>query len=712
MIKKASFLLIRQKSINSRSFISIDGTCILLYAEHVKDECELFNVVLEGEMREYHVAKNGCDKANGSKETPFFTIGRAALVAEPGDHVIVHEGTYRESVSPCMGGRNEREPIIYEAAHGEKVIIKGSEVIKDWLPVEGSVWKVTIPDSFFGNWNPYREEISGDWLIYPKGRSVHVGDVYLNGRSFYEASSFESLLNPEKRIYGISAPWLGFREELADPEGSLFQWYAVAGDEETVIYADFRGADPNVECVEINVRKTCFYPEKTGINFITVRGFEFAHAACPWAPPTADQPGMVGPHWAKGWIIEENVLHDAKCSAISLGKEESTGHNLCTRTHRKPGYQYQMEAVFEALQKGWSKELIGSHIVRGNTIYDCGQNGIVGHMGCIFSTIENNHIYRIGRKYEFFGHEIAAIKLHAAIDTQIIHNCIHDCQLGTWLDWQAQGARLSRSIYFRNGRDLFVEVTHGPLTIDHNIFLSNYWFDYVAQGTAFVHNMVLGCISRNDEPVRTTPYHFPHTTAVHGTAFVYGGDDRWYQNVFVGGAKWYPGPVDPDPFFVSGAKDFCKEDHSGTANYNGSPVSLDEYIERVTAHGNEDLEMFIPEMDPVYIDRNVYLNHASPFNKEEAFLTCTADPQVQVYEEADGFWLSFSVPEEMISMQTAVITSAGLGTTRITEGGYENPDGTDICFDEDLNGIRVKRDTPLPGPLEGLHPGENRVRVW
>ena len=80
MIKKASFLLIRQKSINSRSFISIDGTCILLYAEHVKDECELFNVVLEGEMREYHVAKNGCDKANGSKETPFFTIGRAALV--------------------------------------------------------------------------------------------------------------------------------------------------------------------------------------------------------------------------------------------------------------------------------------------------------------------------------------------------------------------------------------------------------------------------------------------------------------------------------------------------------------------------------------------------------------------------------------------------------------------------------------------------------
>ena len=39
-----------------------------------------------------------------------------------------------------------------------------------------------------------------------------------------------------------------------------------------------------------------------------------------------------------------------------------------------------MEAVFRALKIGWSKEKIGSHIIRNNVIYDCGQNGIVGHM--------------------------------------------------------------------------------------------------------------------------------------------------------------------------------------------------------------------------------------------------------------------------------------------------------------------------------------------
>ena len=114
----------------------------------------------------------------------------------------------------------------------------------------------------------------------------------------------------------------------------------------TEIYANFHGKNPNEELTEINVRKYCFYPDKTGRNYITVRGFEMAQAATTWAPPTADQPGLLGCNWSKGWIIENNRIHDSKCSGISIGKEASTGHNLCTETHRKPGYQYQMEAVF------------------------------------------------------------------------------------------------------------------------------------------------------------------------------------------------------------------------------------------------------------------------------------------------------------------------------------------------------------------------------
>lgn len=144
-----------------------------------------------------------------------------------------------------------------------------------------------------------------------------------------------------------------------------------------------------------------FFPEKTGVNYITVKGFELAHAATTWAPPTSFQLGIIGPNWSKGWIIEENVIHDSKCSAVCLGKETVTGDELSFKTHKKSGYQYQLEAVFKARQLGWSKDTVGSHIVRNNEIYNCGQNAIVGHMGCIFSKIYGNHIYNIGTKHEF-----------------------------------------------------------------------------------------------------------------------------------------------------------------------------------------------------------------------------------------------------------------------------------------------------------------------
>ncbi|NLG03361.1 MAG: DUF1565 domain-containing protein, partial [Clostridia bacterium] len=483
----------------------------------------------------YHVAVTGNDKWEGTKENPFQTISKAAKIAEVGDRVIVHEGTYREWVKPEHKGYSNTKRIVYEAAKGEKVIIKGSEVVKDWTLIEGTVWKAEVDNTVFGDYNPYAEALDGDWLIYPVDYKLHAGDVYLNGKSLYEAADFEELKNPRMRTNGYAAPWTNHPEPLLHPEDSVYQWMAQVGEKTTVIYANFQDQNPNEECIEINVRKCCFYPEKTGVDYITVRGFEIAQAACPWAPPTADQPGMLGPHWAKGWIIEDNILHDAKCSAISLGKEASTGHNLCTRRHRKPGYQYQMEAVFRAKQIGWDKETIGSHIVRNNIIYDCGQNGIVGHLGCIFSTIENNHIYNIAKKHEYFGYEIAGIKLHAAIDVQIIHNHIHNCSLGTWLDWQAQGTRVSKNLYHANDRDFFIEVTHGPCMVDHNIFASEYSFDNVAEGTAYIHNLCCGTMRKEACLDRATPYHFPHSTDVAGVSLVYSGDDRIYQNIFLGG---------------------------------------------------------------------------------------------------------------------------------------------------------------------------------
>ena len=437
---------------------------------------------------------------------------------------------------PPRGGSSDQRRITYEAAPGDHVVITGAEQVTGWEQVEGSVWRVSVPDSLFGSFNPFAEEIVGDWIVYPEKDSPkkHLGDVYLNGRSFYEVLSQQEVSDPPRRTEVVDN-WTGMPDRVRDPEQTRYVWYAEVGEGSTTIWANFQGADPNTELVEINVRRSVFYPTEHHIDFITVRGFELAQAACPWTPPTADQPALIGPNWARGWIIEDNVIHDAKCSAVSLGKEASTGHNYATTRGDKPGYQYQLESVFAARHIGWDKEHVGSHIVRRNEIYDCGQNGIVGHLGCVFSTIEDNHIYRIALKREFYGYEIGGIKLHAAIDVVISHNRIHDCSLGTWLDWQTQGTRITRNVFYNNNRDLFVEVSHGPYLVDHNILASAVSFESFSQGGALVNNLLCGTLRWEPVIDRATPYHVPHSTQVAGYAVIYGADDRYVGNVFLGG---------------------------------------------------------------------------------------------------------------------------------------------------------------------------------
>ena len=232
----------------------------------------------------------------------------------------------------------------------------------------------------------------------------------------YEAVSLESVINPV--VY----------QESWDPDFTVYQWYTRQEGGYTEIYANFQGADPNQETVEINVRRNCFYPDKTGVNYITLSGFTVKQAATTWAPPTAYQEGMIGPHWSKGWIIEDCEVSDSRCSGISLGKYlQPNNENKWSTKFLKDGTQTERDAICQAQVEGWSKETIGSHIVRRCNIHDCGQTGIVGHLGGVFSVIEDNHIHHINNKQDLAGAEIGGIKMHAAIDVMIRRN--HFCQI-------------------------------------------------------------------------------------------------------------------------------------------------------------------------------------------------------------------------------------------------------------------------------------------
>ena len=110
----------------------------------------------------YYVDVNAGEAGDGSWQTPFRSIQRAAELARPGDEILVAPGTYREYVDPAFGGTAD-SPIVYRAQVPGKAVISGAEVVDSWQHFEGDTWKAVLPNAMFGAFNPYREQVTGDW---------------------------------------------------------------------------------------------------------------------------------------------------------------------------------------------------------------------------------------------------------------------------------------------------------------------------------------------------------------------------------------------------------------------------------------------------------------------------------------------------------------------------------------------------------------------
>jgi alpha-N-arabinofuranosidase len=588
---------------------------------------------------EFHVAPSGKDSDPGTQAAPLRTIQHAADLAQPGDVITVHEGVYRERIAPPRGGESGAKRIVYQAATGEKVEIKGSEPVKNWVKVQDDVWKVTIPNAFFGAFNPYSDLIRGDWFN-ARGRQHHTGAVYLNGEWLAEARKLDDVLKPV---------------------GATPLWFGEVDKENTTISAQFKGVNPNEQLVEINVRRTVFYPEKPGMNYITVRGFAMRHAATPWAPPTAEQVGLIGTHWSKGWIIENNVVSHSVCSGIALGKHGDKWDN--TSANSAEGYVKTIERG-HAYAIAWTKENIGGHVVRNNTISHCEQAGIVGSLGAAFSTVTGNTIHDIHVRQLFSGAEMAGIKFHAAIDTEISRNHIYRTCRGLWLDWMAQGTRVTANLFHENqSEDLFVEVNHGPFLVDNNIFLSPTAVLDMSEGGAYVHNLMAGRILLRPELGRLTPFHKAHSTEVAGLRNVPGGDDRYYNNLFV--------------------------ERGDLGQYDGA-------------------------RSPVWMDGNVFSKGAKPSKHEkEPLVKPEFDPALKLAEKADGFYLEVKFDKAWAGERTRkLVTTELLGRAALPNLPYERPDGTPIRVDTDYFGKSRNETNPAPGPFENAGTGPLVLKVW
>lgn len=646
--------------------------------------------------------REGC----GTREMPFRWINDAARIARPGDEVIVAPGIYRESVDPIFAGEADAR-IVYRSQEPLGALITGAEEIKNWEPYQGNTWVCRVDNGVFGGYNPYTTIVGGDWYFAPLVR--HTGAVYLNDRQLYETETLEECLRGE--VYAPS--W--------EPEWSVYKWYTCQEGHQTVIYANFQGKNPNEEKVEINVRRNCFMPSKTGVNYITFSGFRVSKAATTWAPPAAYQDGMIGPHWSKGWIIEDCDISGSKCCGISLGKYlDPENDHYFTRKHVKSPTQMERDAVCRGQYHGWLKEKVGGHIVRRCKIHHCEQTGIVGRMGAVFSLIEDNEIYNINNMQQLGGAEIAGIKLHAAIDVVMRRNHIHHCTMGIWCDWQAQGTRISQNLLHDNNppesvpsakggmmsQDVFVEVSHGPTLIDNNIMLSRASLRLAAQGVACVHNLMLGAftavgggtdmtVNGINQP-RYTPYHIRHRTEVAGFMTILHGDNRIYNNIFVQNWPVTQTEVKQDMGFM-----MADNQTVGTGVFDEYPT-YEDWIAHFDLDKPADMrkltEYHFAHL-PVWIDGNAYFNGAVSWKKEEHALIDGEHPvRVQLEKRDGGYFLNTNLYEFMGDFRDGVITSDGLGYAFEPEQRFEDPDGTAISFDRDYAGNH-RGPAPLPGPF-------------
>ncbi|NWK57561.1 right-handed parallel beta-helix repeat-containing protein [Verrucomicrobiaceae bacterium N1E253] len=744
---------------------------------------------------DYHVSKDGADGNPGTKAAPFKTISKAAVVARAGDSVTVHAGIYRERVDPMRGGSSDDKRIVYQAAVGEEVVITGSEVIKDWKEVRDGVWRVRLPNDFFGSFNPFADVIGGEWFIQ-KGHLRHAGMVYLNGVWMDEAASlgqvFESgrgksvagaialggqtsaypgkvvAKTQEQELYrtcrygmkgyqikvphgnysvtlkfnepyykkagqrvfdvklegdkvlsnldifaraggfaayeqsfdgvkvadgvldlefvdrvsmacisGIEISGKDFSKKLncGGPAWKDYQkdaggrkpaarpkWRASVGAETTTIWVQFNDVNPNEERVEINVRQSVFYPSEPGRNYITVRGFVMRHAATPWAGAMSEQVGLLGTHWSKGWIIEDNQISHSMNTGITLGRYDLASFDMDMPEATAPGF---VESCELALKHGWSKENIGSHLVRNNHISHCEKNGIHGSLGGVFSVIEGNTICDIAARSWLNGHDIAGLKLLASNDCLIRNNHIYRCSGagGIWLDWMAQGTRVSGNFLHDNSRDIYMEVNHGPYLLDNNLFLSKSSLTDWSQGGAYAHN-VFGGLIRVKKEKRETPYFVPHELEQMRLSNIQHKDARFHNNLFFG--------------------------FKGLSVFNG----MSENLQSVG---------------------NVYLGGATPSSVDQGQIVETQwKSGVSITEEKGGeWWLELPVqPEWIRSKKRALITSEVLGKAKIPNAAYVQADGTPYALDTDYLGMKRKTENPAPGSFRFGSGKTLRVKVW
>ena len=416
----------------------------------------------------WQVSKNGND---ASTTGPFLTINKAAQVAQPGDSVIVRAGEYREWVKPARGGSSESARIVYKAAPGEVVEIKGSERVTTWVSQGNGVWKADLADAFFAGYNPFSYTLEGKYpgeggQYITSGQWCHLGEVYLDGQIFME------------------------KQSLGEVQSTQKTWYTSRSGTTQTIYANFGTANPNTQLAEVNAREGIFGSSSvtSGINYVTVDGFRMSQSADAWKPPyTGGVSYAVIYPTGNNWIIRNCNIKYGKMRGMCLdGGSQNT-------------------------------------IVRDNVITECGVGGITGS-SAHGSIISGNWISDIHGSRPYGGDEHGCVKFNTTRNVTICGNVLRKMIAPTqgrtiMCDYNGDGWRITGNVLTEATETLIYWLQNNfssssAIVVDNNVFIGSpysgtqvyYVHNLYGQGggSASGNNIVLGALTHVDDTAAKT----------------------------------------------------------------------------------------------------------------------------------------------------------------------------------------------------------------